>query len=102
LSALDTNPPIRALISAGWGGLGGIEIPEHVFILGNVPHDWLFERVRSTHAYWSLFGSDHHSPARYRQWYIMEGREPQPWDYRKVVRQSSSLSSVIKSFGVHV
>lgn len=49
---------VRALVSAGWGGLGGTEIPEGVFILegeafaglaenarlrpGNVPHDWLF------------------------------------------------------------
>lgn len=44
-SALATTPPIRALVSAGWGGLGGTEIPENVFILGNVPHDWLFSRV---------------------------------------------------------
>lgn len=33
---------VRALVSAGWGGLGGMDIPSHVFILGNVPHDWLF------------------------------------------------------------
>lgn len=25
---------VRALVSAGWGGLGGEEIPEGVFILG--------------------------------------------------------------------
>ncbi|KAG6006325.1 hypothetical protein E4U21_007128 [Claviceps maximensis] len=38
---------IRALVSKGWGGLGAddIGIPEGVFMLGNVPHDWLFERV---------------------------------------------------------
>ncbi|KAL7411250.1 hypothetical protein BDY24DRAFT_397194 [Mrakia frigida] len=36
---------VRALVSAGWGGLGGEEIPEGVFILGNVPHDWLFTKV---------------------------------------------------------
>lgn len=37
----------RALVSKGWGGLGsdGLEIPEDVFMLGNVPHDWLFRRV---------------------------------------------------------
>ncbi|KAF9889619.1 hypothetical protein FE257_007127 [Aspergillus nanangensis] len=36
----------RALISQGWGGLGGddIDIP-NVFFLGNCPHDWLFPRV---------------------------------------------------------
>lgn len=37
---------VRALVSAGWGGLGGNAIPGHVFILGNVPHDWLFDADR--------------------------------------------------------
>jgi UDP:flavonoid glycosyltransferase YjiC (YdhE family) len=36
---------VRALVSAGWGGLGGATIPSHIFILGNVPHDWLFTKV---------------------------------------------------------
>ena len=37
----------RALVSKGWGGLGAddLGIPDGVFMLGNVPHDWLFERV---------------------------------------------------------
>ena len=37
----------RALVSKGWGGFGGdaLGIPEGVFMLGNVPHDWLFKRV---------------------------------------------------------
>ena len=37
----------RALVSKGWGGLGADElgIPEGVFMLGNVPHDWLFKKV---------------------------------------------------------
>ncbi|KAL0069223.1 hypothetical protein AAF712_003586 [Marasmius tenuissimus] len=37
---------VRALVSAGWGGLGGVSIPSHVFILGNIPHDWLFDQGR--------------------------------------------------------
>lgn len=38
---------VRALVSKGWGGLGADEmgVPEGVFMLGNVPHDWLFQRV---------------------------------------------------------
>ncbi|KAH6712110.1 hypothetical protein BKA61DRAFT_485843 [Leptodontidium sp. MPI-SDFR-AT-0119] len=38
---------IRALVSKGWGGLGGdaLEIPDNVFMLGNVPHDFLFQHV---------------------------------------------------------
>ena len=38
---------VRALVSKGWGGLGADEIgiPEDVFMLGNVPHDWLFKHV---------------------------------------------------------
>jgi UDP:flavonoid glycosyltransferase YjiC (YdhE family) len=37
----------RALVSKGWGGLGSdsMEVPEGVFMLGNVPHDWLFKQV---------------------------------------------------------
>ncbi|TID26462.1 Glutathione reductase [Venturia nashicola] len=37
----------RALVSKGWGGFGADElgIPEGVFMLGNVPHDWLFQHV---------------------------------------------------------
>ena len=37
----------RALVSKGWGGFGADElgIPEGVFMLGNVPHDWLFKHV---------------------------------------------------------
>ncbi|KAF2272065.1 UDP-Glycosyltransferase/glycogen phosphorylase [Westerdykella ornata] len=37
----------RALVSKGWGGLGAdlLGIPDGVFMLGNVPHDWLFKHV---------------------------------------------------------
>jgi len=38
---------IRALVSKGWGGLGADDLdkPDGVFMLGNVPHDWLFKHV---------------------------------------------------------
>jgi UDP:flavonoid glycosyltransferase YjiC (YdhE family) len=36
---------VRALVSKGWGNVGGTNVPENVFLLGNVPHDWLFPRV---------------------------------------------------------
>lgn len=37
----------RAIVSKGWGGLGADElgIPEGVFMIGNCPHDWLFNQV---------------------------------------------------------
>ena len=37
----------RALVSKGWGGLGADEfgVPDGVFMLGNCPHDWLFQHV---------------------------------------------------------
>ncbi|RSL60764.1 hypothetical protein CEP54_006591 [Fusarium duplospermum] len=37
----------RVLLSKGWGGMGADElrIPDNVFMLGNVPHDWLFKQV---------------------------------------------------------
>lgn len=38
---------VRALVSKGWGGLGADAVgqPDGVFMLGNVPHDWLFDKV---------------------------------------------------------
>ncbi|EFQ25397.1 glycosyltransferase family 28 domain-containing protein [Colletotrichum graminicola M1.001] len=38
---------VRALVSKGWGGLGAedVGLPPSVFMLGNVPHDWLFKHV---------------------------------------------------------
>lgn len=37
---------VRALVSKGWGGLGGeTKTPENVYMLENTPHDWLFPRV---------------------------------------------------------
>nr|XP_019013474.1 uncharacterized protein I206_01541 [Kwoniella pini CBS 10737]OCF52255.1 hypothetical protein I206_01541 [Kwoniella pini CBS 10737] len=35
----------RALVSAGWAGLGATKSSDNVFLLGNVPHDWLFKHV---------------------------------------------------------
>ncbi|KAK0621464.1 hypothetical protein B0T17DRAFT_641340 [Bombardia bombarda] len=41
---------VRALVSKGWGGLGGdsLDVPENIFMLDNTPHDWLFPKVRAT------------------------------------------------------
>ena len=37
---------VRALVSKGWGGLGGEDdIPENIYMLENTPHDWLFPKV---------------------------------------------------------
>lgn len=40
---------VRALVSKGWGGLGGdsLDVPENIFLLDNTPHDWLFPRVKA-------------------------------------------------------
>ncbi|QSZ35887.1 hypothetical protein DSL72_007009 [Monilinia vaccinii-corymbosi] len=38
---------VRALISKGWGGLGGENTPGNVFMLENTPHDWLFPKVKA-------------------------------------------------------
>jgi UDP:flavonoid glycosyltransferase YjiC (YdhE family) len=37
----------RAIISKGWGGLGGgeVDVPKNIFLLESCPHDWLFKRV---------------------------------------------------------
>lgn len=37
---------VRAVVSRGWGGMGdGMDVPETVFMIDNVPHDWLFPQV---------------------------------------------------------
>lgn len=36
---------VRALVSKGWSNVGGTDVPDNVFLLGNVPHDWLFQHV---------------------------------------------------------
>ncbi|KAI4727943.1 UDP-Glycosyltransferase/glycogen phosphorylase [Aureobasidium sp. EXF-10728] len=38
---------VRALVSKGWGGLGGDNTPDNIFMLENTPHDWLFPRVQA-------------------------------------------------------
>lgn len=37
----------RALVSKGWGGLGSDNVPENILMLDNVPHDWLFPKVKA-------------------------------------------------------
>lgn len=38
---------VRALVSKGWGGLGGDNTPDNIFMLENTPHDWLFPRCKA-------------------------------------------------------
>lgn len=38
---------VRALVSKGWGGLGGDNVPEDIYLLENTPHDWLFPKVKA-------------------------------------------------------
>jgi UDP:flavonoid glycosyltransferase YjiC (YdhE family) len=35
----------RAILMAGWGGLRREDLPENVFMVDSVPHQWLFPRV---------------------------------------------------------
>ncbi|KAG9500430.1 hypothetical protein J7337_008908 [Fusarium musae] len=36
---------VRAIVSKGWGGVGVGQVPDNVYLIGNCPHDWLFQRV---------------------------------------------------------
>jgi len=37
---------VRSVVSRGWGGMGdGMDIPDGVFMIDNVPHDWLFPQL---------------------------------------------------------
>jgi len=35
----------RAVLQAGWAGMGDLSLPPEIFLLGNAPHDWLFPRL---------------------------------------------------------
>jgi hypothetical protein len=36
----------RAIVSKGWGGIGGnTAVPDNIYLIGNCPHDWLFDQV---------------------------------------------------------
>lgn len=40
---------VRALVSRGWGGLGldKDQVPDNIFMLDNIPHDWLFPKIKA-------------------------------------------------------
>jgi sterol 3beta-glucosyltransferase len=44
LEALDQTGQ-RGLLASGWGGLQAADLPDSVFMLEQVPHDWLFPQV---------------------------------------------------------
>lgn len=35
----------RGVVSSGWGGLSKSDLPDDVFMVGSVPHSWLFPRM---------------------------------------------------------
>jgi sterol 3beta-glucosyltransferase len=37
----------RGVLLTGWGDIGGVDLPGEVFKVDEVPHDWLFGRVRA-------------------------------------------------------
>jgi sterol 3beta-glucosyltransferase len=44
LQALDRTGQ-RAILQSGWGGLSTTTLPETVFVVGSIPHDWLFSQM---------------------------------------------------------
>ena len=37
---------VKAVVSRGWGGMGdGLDVPDSVYLVDNVPHDWLFPQM---------------------------------------------------------
>jgi sterol 3beta-glucosyltransferase len=37
----------RGILASGWGGLKADALPEHVLMIDQAPHDWLFPRVKA-------------------------------------------------------
>jgi sterol 3beta-glucosyltransferase len=46
LAALEQSGQ-RGILASGWGGLKADTLPEHVFMIEQAPHDWLFPRVKA-------------------------------------------------------
>jgi sterol 3beta-glucosyltransferase len=44
LDALD-RAKLRGVLASGWGGIAAGDLPDSVYLLDQVPHDWLFPRV---------------------------------------------------------
>jgi sterol 3beta-glucosyltransferase len=44
LQAIDRTGQ-RAILQSGWGGLSKADLPDHVFLVNSVPHNWLFPRM---------------------------------------------------------
>lgn len=36
---------VRAIVSKGWGGIGAGDVPDNIYLIGDCPHDWLFQNV---------------------------------------------------------
>ncbi|KAK9771928.1 hypothetical protein SCAR479_11409 [Seiridium cardinale] len=36
---------VRAIVSKGWAGISGVDVPDNVYLIGDCPHDWLFRHV---------------------------------------------------------
>lgn len=53
---------VRALVSAGWGGLGGADVPDEVFILKGR------RRLDLNHSDGWLIGREHSSRLALRRW----------------------------------
>ncbi|WP_204154464.1 glycosyltransferase [Leptolyngbya sp. CCY15150] len=37
----------RGLLLTGWGGIQNTDLPDHIFKLDAIPHDWLFPRMKA-------------------------------------------------------
>ncbi|NER51764.1 MAG: glycosyltransferase family 1 protein [Symploca sp. SIO1A3] len=37
----------RGILLTGWGGISNVDLPEQVFKLESIPHDWLFPRMKA-------------------------------------------------------
>jgi sterol 3beta-glucosyltransferase len=46
LAALEQSGQ-RGIVASGWGGLKAETLPEHVLMIEQAPHDWLFPRVQA-------------------------------------------------------
>jgi len=80
----------RAVPSSGWGGLSESDLPDGFFMVGSVPHSWLFPRVAAVPAC---------SPLSVEKLRRRTGHVMRPWAeaLREYVRTESPIAAGIET-----
>ncbi|ONM20547.1 Sterol 3-beta-glucosyltransferase UGT80A2 [Zea mays] len=84
----------RGIINKGWGGLGNLEeSKEFVYVLDNVPHDWLFLQCKAV---------VHHGGAGTTAAGLKAGVKERAVELAKSIESEDGVDGAVKSFLKHL